>query len=686
MAMTSAMAVPVTYETRAKLLPRILKDIASQTGEKYDLDPRFENEILQLKLVGVDSEEVHQKLARVLGGTWERSTDGKLRLTRSDEQNREFRERERAAIAGLWKDSRDAPSMGMPEEVFEEMVDPDEPTTAPTPEEAERAKNIEAMSKAQAAIAEAMFNELSKMDISRMAIFERWGFSSVPRGRQVRAFSSLRPQLEALQRAMAAAKYEAPPAIGVKATIERTDVFSFNIQMEFVYDSEQKFERNIGSRQLGPNRVFLNTSRPLRETRPDWPKLNDPEKIVQFPKELAAFQRIVSQMEANAAPAQDGFEEAFKFLLNPLDSEPLGTVPAEALLMAAKDLGKQNIVAVLPDDALEFFMRGDANPKPLGQAIETMLRSSEADISADGTFLLVEPYFKASSHLNRLDRVVLQRMLNLRAEQGGYTLNQVAEFASTYPELSPGLFMMYSVVAQIGVSPFVMGQGDSGMHAFRFYHSLAQVDRDLLLSGGTINVARLQPSQRTLFERMTPRFTALTESPSAEGSEMNFFSSFGMARMMQGLQEPKEVDILEVTAADISRLSIVGQSLGEPVVSLAAPAGFLSFFGPMSARTIAQFDLMASMQEETPELSGAGLEMFKMPNAFREGRADVLSLRVMTGNAFGAQTYLRTSMVNPKGPVLSMDQLSPALKAEIEKSKKRLQELMSGMREDGPID
>lgn len=195
-------------------------------------------------------------------------------------------------------------------------------------------------------------------------------------------------------------------------------------------------------------------------------------------------------------------------LLNPTKYDPATFFFGDA----AQALGKErqmDIVAVLPDRTASQMMTVLRRNQNTGNFLKELQSQLEMQVSKGGGWMTITPLDWSSMWQERVNRVGLERLIQLLDQNGTVSLDQLAEFAKFAPENSPrdfgGMREFVGSYAQM-IEPSAMETSLEDLfenrRALKFYAMLPVQTRSALMAGEEINVAGLDASIRALLHRM----------------------------------------------------------------------------------------------------------------------------------------------------------------------------------------
>gem|GEM_PF-6629077 len=192
----------------------------------------------------------------------------------------------------------------------------------------------------------------------------------------------------------------------------------------------------------------------------------------------------------NLAPAR---EAVAKFFIDSPEAEPLALLPSDGILALAHSRGL-NIVACLPDSFADCFQLVKDNKVSLG-IMESYLRDGSVAVDRpQKSWLVVRPSDPILSHQKRANRQAFQRLMRSAAYAKRVTIEDYGRY---YP--SAGLMPAYTEFDRIElVTAFKLYPPEIGgkPSLFAFYTTLTEAQRNSLAKGGEILYKDLSSEQR----------------------------------------------------------------------------------------------------------------------------------------------------------------------------------------------
>ena len=184
--------------------------------------------------------------------------------------------------------------------------------------------------------------------------------------------------------------------------------------------------------------------------------------------------------------------------------DPLSWAESESLLAVAK-VKKLNVVASLPDtlvSPLGMFMPGGSTTT-VNSYLRSLKANAEVKVETVGGWLTVVPARPADAFEKRVDRAALAKFLQVARSKPVPSLDDYAAYAMASP---PPMETPAAMLPLMVFAPNTMNQGMSGLMSWdtlRLYGQLGPAQRRLLTEGGRLGFSTLNPSQRTLVEKLT---------------------------------------------------------------------------------------------------------------------------------------------------------------------------------------
>lgn len=274
-----------------------------------------------------------------------------------------------------------------------------------------------------------------------------------------------------------------------------TDYVGLEVQL-VLYDAQGKVlltandDRALGLRRFEEIARMASREEPkAAEQKPD----PDPTPI-----EFSAITKELSQylIGMGIPVGKPMSRELHQALLRPDRHDPLAFAPSE-ILVAIATAKKAQLVANLPDSlAGTASLMGNAKPT-VGQATEQYFDGKELTAETKDGWLTVRPAKPDANRKMRVDRLALTLIVAAGEEKGVPSLDDFANYALACPppDETPAAYLYIQLFA-----PNVAGSQDWDM--LKFYATLSQGQRHLLVNGGRITIPSLTLPQRDIVEAM----------------------------------------------------------------------------------------------------------------------------------------------------------------------------------------
>lgn len=437
------LAKSVTYETRAVPATRAIAEIADLTGQKLSADAVLQREILVIHVDKVTLGELLPKIAHVTSSRWT-ERGGKYTLvpddsvrTKEERARRDHRiELMKAAIAATLKDSvqgedgAKAPALQMAEDrLYGAILKDLDPAALVDIEPGARVVFSTAPTSAQrqlAAIPSDVLQEYVRAENLRLEADERSMRESGELDKLQKIFAAL-----GLQR-------RTQPMAGMPAKIlVAVERIGWGSDLKFQIsglDEQGVFWGDIA------REFFDHTDDPESDyVEPQAKSSHTADKIIlsEDTKLLATLASEGSTLSRNEVRLPESLRTKLE---HPDKWDPLAFVHSEALLSAAKLLGKQ-LVADLPDDQRDpSQIWSVAAVTAEGVLQDLNRRKSYVAIEEEKDWEVIRPADPTSSRIHRLDRIALAKVIQAKNQHGSTTLEDVARYAlyNDEPYSGPG--------------------------------------------------------------------------------------------------------------------------------------------------------------------------------------------------------------------------------------------------------
>lgn len=336
-------------------------------------------------------------------------------------------------------------------------------------------------------------------------------------------------------------------------------------------------------------------------------------------------------------------DDVKEMLLHPEDNDPLSFAPSDALTTLA-DKRNMPLVADLPDNMIsymEIFAGGEK--RTLGQFLESLKSEKTGVITEKEGFLVFKPADPSGARSQRVDRPSLGKLLRASHDNGGVTLDEMADYAAINP--SP----MSTPAAMVSLSFFAPEVAQGGMGApmdwdlLRFYGLLAPSMRTALVNGTPLPFSQLSAVQRKAVERIVfgPQhgLEVITGKPKDKDDMMDLFTR-GMSGIMNNENgtsyktEPTEVMPNRLPPQGV--LTVVATK--EPMAKLGGDGVMGNF--PLGLNELALFKFF----KEDPKMSAVGGSMPNM-DSLKLGTRTILAFHFRVARDVEAEHSLQDNLV-----------------------------------------
>ncbi|HRF60979.1 MAG TPA: hypothetical protein PLH94_13830 [Fimbriimonadaceae bacterium] len=380
----------------------------------------------------------------------------------------------------------------------------------------------------------------------------------------------------------------------------------------------------------------------------------------------------------------DGLRER---LLRPDQFDPLSFASAETLAAIAK-ARKVQIVANIPDESVFNMFEGSRSESTVEAAVAGMEKGDDVVVRTTGDTMVIMPARPAEARAGRTNRGSLAKLIAACQSQPVVRLDDLAEYAlkSPAPMRAPAS-MIYLVLFVPGAMKFAFG-GATSWDAIRLYGTLGASQRQTLGSGGRIPFAALTTDQSAIVRKMTYgsptrlQVERPNDPPKDENDPSSLFDWAGMMGDMMGSAPTDYQD--EPTEALPNGLPPSGfleAKVEQGNIALIEGGGMMAMMmggalGP---------DEMAGLKffTEDPRMAESAGSFMPKLDKFRVGDRTTIQLFMRYAPTISRKDTLHDDRVPKDAPVVGMNGMPPAFKAQVDKRLALMKKLMPSDRFGG---
>ncbi len=505
-------AKPITYETRAVPVERVIDDLSRLSGQSLKAATAARGEVLVISVKGAPLGDLMKQIATVTSCEW-KPDSGSYWLTPSASARNREESTEASFRAGAIRDA-----IGKRTKELEALVGSAKPgqTAQPIPPE-------------ERAITE-LLEGVRTDDLASLDAGARMVFSSQPTRMQRPMGSNAtqiltrfvkdhnaalvgteaeyqkqlnRPELQQLPnfvKTMIERQRKPIGSIGKVLLVASRLPFVPSVQLQLrVYDSQGALAFSH------PSFLSIQSVMAMANTILGKPGANAPKGTpVQYSDETKQLQAVLRGM---MNPGGANYKLAVKpALLDSLEHpervDPLSFAPSDELLSLAKAKGLP-LVADVPDSEVSMtVIAGQRSDKTVEQ-VESAIRAAQNEKFVDATgWVDVMPSNPVESRAARADRGALRTLIAASLAKGVPSLDDIAAYAQRAPAPSDGgIGSVYAVLLVPGVMSSNLGNIVS-WDMLRLYGSFGIEQKHTLVGGGRIRFQNLSPAQRALVSKM----------------------------------------------------------------------------------------------------------------------------------------------------------------------------------------
>jgi|GEM_PF-6935501 len=472
-----APSIGVKFDEPAQTLEQLMPKLSEWTGQKLTVGSLMAKDVVLVRVMGADYNEVLAKLVKTVGGIWTKTSDG-LRLDRDMQleakeildANRERAEYLKAEIAKLVVEFNKQPTFDPAKlrENAEAMIgqfqqgqqgQPSQPGQPRQP----GGRGMQGMMGMQNSMpgGRAIIQTLSAMrpdELARIVIGQRVVYSSLPTPMQkplpgnainiMRAFVADQVKLGAqmgrgrnrgqgqqVQNEQPPASQQVPVPVKSFLIVTRN---GFNQGLNFNYVVADNTGAAIGTGNLN---LGQDGFRGNQAAQSGGAKSEDAIKLTPLGQASAqALGRTGGPggrggFGGQQDQAQVQSPELAKLLRDPVANDPLSLHVSEVLKAAS---GEKNFIALLPDSfagSVSQLVRGSVSPD---QVITISKDTWKMEVEQTDTWLTIAPLRRYDSRIQRVDRVALKTLLDSIAKKGSVRLDDLAIYATKAPSSGQG--------------------------------------------------------------------------------------------------------------------------------------------------------------------------------------------------------------------------------------------------------
>lgn len=666
-----ALKVPVTVKMRAMRMPLALAEISKTSDVKLSSGPEFDNEPLIVVVSNVSLASLMTQTAKAAGGEWIK-VNGEYRMLRPSSLTDKFRVQERVWVQRSLQDAQAGKSSPTRTDLIREAVGT-ATTGGEAPPKGESGQDSPASpprDPATEGMRAALYRIVTPNILTNMSPLDRVVFADRPSMWQTPAGAAGTELLRLAVNQWKTHRAAQNPAQGDdEMPIEVPDFADMfgraqsNVapnSLRVIVKFDSPFEVSIASPGSGFMGLFMGAFSGALTEGAD-PQKPDPNRAVyaEFPEQavrlrahdvpehtiklqkpgtpiaikapydgFANLAKMFSTQTPTLAPASPEFDA---MVVAPDQYDPLAFFASDFFIALAEDQ-QTNLVAVPTDEMFEAgfsAMSGPPAVPTMPSYVKTLNDSDQMTVTKDGTFLRIEPTWKVRGLWVRANRVAMRKAIDRSKQSLSMTLDERAEFAMSFPDLSPSVITMYSMVTPLDMmNMFSMAQS---FHDLRFYGSLSNPQRQTLAMGQPILYSVLSPVQKAAAQRMV-----------VQDPNFDFMGMMSFGDSESGPKQPEnevsgDIEVTDYVTAPVERtMRFVASSTQETVVRIADNNGFsirLPAMGPAMYGAIKE-------AFQSPEVAGFGDKVPDFNQLFL-GQRQVISLRL-----FFSPTMARTVKLN----------------------------------------
>lgn len=712
--------VKVSHDCVAMPAGRVMADLSAKSGLKLDTTSATESEILIIRANDVPLAQLMDQIARVASGMWRKSREGWELIrpfsTASAEQNAEFQMK----LGKIRKQIDDR------YKTFEQRESsPQEGSTAA----AEPAGGVGPFF-GGASANKAIFRLLKVNDLGKIANLEsgdRVVFATTPnrmqfplQGNVAKIISDLVAEHNDSVKNSPNPSDELPA--GMEEVREFLNMFGLDQKPEMIQGRVAKLVLSAGKQPMmgmiqlelklydANGKVVLQGQEMLQSADSNWdfsmaeeladalpegapgaqpkkaPVKQEGDKDIEFSaitKEMMGLFNVMGAFEGGQMAAEKISPELEARLIRPDLYDPLSYAVSESLIFSAKAKGI-NLVANIPDSYVSFFSGMLGEKTTVNAFLESIKKNKSLDYKESGGFVSIMASMPYTARKNRIDRPALARLLSAGKAKGIISLDDLAAYAQTNPELMETPLVMTQVAL---FAPGAFGRGMTGQNDWaliRFYGTLGQHQKKQMREGLHMSFTQLNPQQRPHVEKLLfGQATRIESGPDKSDESIPFLGAmeaFMPKRATSWKDEPTELMPTGIPNAGYLVISAKDDPVGmvegdnkSPMTQMMGAVGpdELAFL-----KLLKEIPGMAEMTGQIPQIE-----------KLRMGTRTTFKFGFQVGKEEAVRKQLIDDQVGKDGAVMSMSNVPAEFQARIdsayEKIKKspffKMMQMASGM-------
>ncbi|MBN8691082.1 MAG: hypothetical protein J0L72_09895 [Armatimonadetes bacterium] len=626
--------VKVSLECRAIPLSAVLADLSAKTGTKLLVESQLGKQIYVVQAKDVSSKDLLGRIALTSHAAWT-EVDGAFRLVLSPQDEKAMRSADQAMIAQKLREAIDGSKEFFPADGMME-VEEATPTTMPpnteeeTEEERKFRENYVEIQKLQSELKRDLRAAIDVDRMARLNLFERVGYSTQPGSGLTMLSTKFKTAMVKFNQASAKIGQARQRTLSrIVVSYSRNDPYSYNYKLTGVSSDNKVIFRDELKIALAVSNFFGGFGSPPKIA--EFPlKLNKPDSVVEMTEELKAMSEVIESITNGVPPPVFRQTQIKEFFGRPDLHDPLGLSTSSAVVAMAKDQALPTVANLCDETfAMEVQALGETAATKTKQLAEAFWNIGTQKVETKDGWLLIEPMYPSISLEARISRDALGALIRIENRDGSVGLEPMIGFANTYPELAPGITLVYLFLAAPSALDFSMISGGESMSfaPYRFYGALDGRLRPPFDRGEPIPFSALNMPQRSLY------LQCLTGIDFASGQfQTDMFGTIlstieGRAREEQA---PPYVDVVEAIPALDQTGFVRGKSMSETVVR---GVGEQFVFGPFSILNAETYAFMKMSFREGEE--GDGM-MFAKFDRYRIGMRQNVLMEFLVSPQFGA--------------------------------------------------
>jgi hypothetical protein len=516
----------ITYETKAARLPVILSELETRLGTKLECESSFKNDVLVIRVDGVDGKALLDKIAQAAVGKWSRSGDRLLLspdMVRRKQQEDELlsrREKDIQRMLDQYKKDLENAYDGPTLHALKSGLD-------------ERRSGYDQQQYAARVGQERAFRPLDRLAMRSLIEIGARRLAEIKPGQRL--------------------VFSANPTPRQLKWPKQNDLLSrfyseWNLHQE-LFGADQRgstwaYIRNAGvmpTQLSNVDRIWLAVADPLREARgakitvvnaaesvafgntmdltipPQATTTSNPENLPETKLTLDPLSEALStalrSLWTFPRPKVEIDPRLIELISRPTKHEPLAFGSELYLQYAAAR--KVNLVAWINDNA---FGRGVTFKAETVKMFDQFSRPNMNFDESEG-WLVMTPASPAEARRSRDDRAAMERLIQSVIADKRITFDAKADYVNQRPVTLPeGLGLRLALM--LDQSHPTLNQ-EANEQILRLYGSLSLEQRRAIRSGGRIPSAALSPAQRLVWEQVVYGTRPSSISPSFAPADKN---------------------------------------------------------------------------------------------------------------------------------------------------------------------